>query len=104
MSRSSGDLARFSLSSPPLLAFVGALASPWLCAPFPVVSPRSTAAKQPDHGEQRRRVCHSRRRGSFGARQVPKRARLDSSCVREAVGVPGEIPADLWPRSRGVAD
>jgi hypothetical protein len=68
--------------------------------------------KRPDHGEQRRRVRHSRRRGSSGARPVPKRVRLDSSRSREAVGAHGvagdltggEIPANLWPRGPGVDD
>ena len=105
-SRSSGDL------SAPLLAFLCVLALPRHCTSFPVASARSIATRWPDHGEQRRRIRHSRRRGSSGARQVPKRARLDSSRAREAVGAlgvaedltGGEIPDGLRPQKHGVAD
>jgi len=47
--------ARFSLSFPPFLASLVALAPPWLCAPIPAVSARSTTVRWSDHGEQRRR-------------------------------------------------
>ena len=114
VSRSSGDLSARAVL--PLLSaiacFLSALASPRHCASFPVASTRSIAARWPDHGEQRRHVHHSRRRGSSGARQAPKRARLDSSRAHEAVGAlgvagdltGGEIPAGLRPRKHGVAD